>query len=140
MLQGDREVKIYQSELEQIKTTVVEPQAVKLAIGLLVLDRFCKEYDKEFHIYISKRNTINQNQLVILTGIDVRNYEDLRNVLINKEIIKIEPIAENDYSILKCTMEVNKPKGKYILLRDINEVVKIFKNINNLNKIFNNVA
>lgn len=140
MLEGDKEVKIYKAEMVKIKEIVKEPEEVKLAVGLLVLDRFCKVYKKSFEIHISKRNTINKNQLVVLTGIDERKYEKLRRNLADNGMIELNPKIKDDHGVLICKVNVEASEGDSIKLKNINGIKGILKNINNLNKIFKNIA
>jgi len=136
-LVGTEEIRIYKSELIKIKDTMKNLEAEKLAIGLLVLDRFCKAYHQEFHIYNAKRNTINRTQICVLTGINVRRYDDLIKTLIENKIITLSPKSENNYSVLSCSVAFDKAEGVFIDITDINDVSKILKNIRKLGKVFN---
>jgi len=140
VLEGDKEVEIYSSEIEAIKNTVKDPEEVKLAIGLLVLDKFCKIYKKSFEIHISKRNTINKNQLVVLTGIDERKYDALRKKLVDNGVIELNPKIKDDFGVLICKVNVEASEGDFIKLKNINGIKGILKNINNLSKIFKKIA
>ena len=138
MLTGEEKITIYKGEVEFIaKALKRNPEARSLAIGLLVLDRFCKGYKKEFCIHQSKRNTINKNQLSVLTGIDPRHYDELIKVLTESSVIKLKAKSEKDGSILKCNInDIKVEDKKCFVMTDINDISKILKNIRTLGKIF----
>lgn len=136
MLKGNQNVIIYKDEILYLRKMLVNSNEFRLALGLLILDRFCKAYNRDFNIYISKRNVINQTQIAVLTGIDPRKYNKLTNLLIEKGIVSISPKPKTEDSVLKCEMKpIPSDETEPIILKDINDFNKIIKNVNNLNKI-----
>lgn len=139
ILIGEEKITIYKDEVKFIANTLKKnPEARSLAIGLLVLDRFCKGYKQEFYIYQNKRNTINKNQLSVLTGINPRHYDELIGVLTKSSVIELKKLSpKKDSSVLKCNInDIKVEDEKCFVMTDINDVSKILKNIRTLGKIF----
>lgn len=136
MLQGNQKVIIYKDEILYLKDAINNSNEFRLALGLLVLDRFCKAYNRDFNIYISKRNVINRTQISALTGIDPRKYDELTKSLLEKEIILLLSKAKSNDSFLECQMKpIRSNKNEPIILKDINDFNKIIKSMKNLSKI-----
>lgn len=122
-------VTFYASELEAIKDKVKGSGEIDLAIALLIIDKFCKIYGEDFIIYDSKRNAINKNQIIKISGINDRNYEEFMKNLLSSKFIDLKKIRVTSPE-LKCELESVIPLGKektitnYNALKEIKKLVK----------------
>lgn len=123
-------IEIYESELDYLNDKIRGIESRKMAYTLIVLDKFCKAYEKEFLIFNGKRNVINKNQICKLSEIDSKKYElILQELNKNSDMIKLDD-KEVKEAVIKCTVDLQCQKtGKVYRIKDINDSKKYLKKV-----------
>ncbi|MDP4143116.1 MAG: hypothetical protein Q8936_01355 [Bacillota bacterium] len=121
---ANKTVNVYKTEIKSIKK-IKGDKARRLALTLLVLDKMCRAYGKQFNIATNK-NSIKMYNIYKLADInhkDIHAYiKDLKdNMFINLE-------EKNGGKALRCSTNIIEETGAVAKgLKDVNNIKKLFK-------------
>lgn len=120
---ANREIKIYDMELQKIKT-IKGINNKKVALTMLVLDKFCKEYKKDFNIANNKQS-IKMYNIYHLAGINHKNIEGCLKRLNKDKVLQFD--EKNNGKVLNCIVNINDSGKEIITIKDVNEIKNLFK-------------
>ncbi|MCB2297063.1 hypothetical protein [Clostridium tagluense] len=118
-----KEIKILDTEINAIKK-MGEDKNKRLAMTMLVLDKFCKVYKKDFNI-ANNKNSIKMYNIYQLADINHKNIHDHLRELINNKIIEFE--EKDKGKVLSCKVNIDSTGEPVKTIKDVNEIKKLFK-------------
>ncbi|HDI3121666.1 hypothetical protein FDA77_00955 [Clostridium botulinum] len=120
-----KEIEIFNTEIDAINKTIDENKNRRLALTMLVLDKFCRAYGKEFNI-ANNKESIKMYNIYHLAQINHKSVEKHLKELKNNKIIEFK--EKKNGKVLECRVNINKGVGKQVKkIKDINNINKLFK-------------
>lgn len=120
-----KEVTIFDDEIDAIKNTIPNNENKRLALTLLVLDKFCKAYKKDFNIANNKKS-IKMYNIYRLADINHKKIEGHLKELKESKVIELH--EKDNGKSLECLVNINaKKEKKLVTINDVNQVKKLFK-------------
>lgn len=124
-----KEVEIFESEINYIKSATKTPEERRMAFILILLDKFCRAYGTTFEIYSRKKNRIVRSHILQLSNVHNKDYESTMRQLIEHGIIQTEQIRNTPTISCKIVPSIAQ-KGNSIKLTDLNQCRKYLKKLN----------
>lgn len=120
---SDKEIKIFDTEIKTIKELRDEKNK-RLALTMMVLNKFCSAYEKEFVIANNKKS-IKMYNIYHLSEINHKNIEGHLKELKENNIIKFQ--EKDKGKALSCKVNINNTGDTVATIKDVNEIKKLFK-------------
>ncbi|WMJ81234.1 hypothetical protein RBU49_02980 [Clostridium sp. MB40-C1] len=122
--EGDqKEIEIFDTEIEVIKT-IDEDKNRRLVLTMLILDKFCKAYGKEFNIANNKKS-IKMYNIYHLSEINHKSIETHLKELKNNGMIEFK--EKENGKVLECKVNINEVGKPVKIIKDVNNIKKLFK-------------